>query len=57
MKPSKRPDPANPEQTTLECPCGWSRKTDPGENAEKTARYHRIIVHNDQEAVRAHAVY
>lgn len=50
MKPST-PEPA--PAATLECPCGWSHKTWPGEKAEETARYHRIMVHSDQEAVRA----
>lgn len=52
--------PANPEPSpiaTLECTCGWSRKTSPGENAEAAARYHRIQVHNDQDAVRAHTKF
>lgn len=54
MKPST-PEPA--PLTTLECPCGWSRKVGPDVNAEEAARYHRIQVHNDQEAVRAHPKY
>ena len=52
--------PSNPEPTpvtTLECTCGWSRKVDSGENAENAAKYHRIMVHNDQEAVRATAKF
>jgi len=54
MKPSDRkPTPT----ATIECPCGWSRKANPGENAQNALRYHRIVVHNDQEAVRAHTVY
>lgn len=44
--------PVNPIPATLECPCGWSRKVYPGENAEKAAAYHAIQVHNSQEAVR-----
>lgn len=54
MKPSS-PEPA--PIATLECACGWSRKTSPGENAEAAAKYHRIMVHNDQEAVRATAKF
>lgn len=54
MKPSK----PEPESTVnIECSCGWSRKINPGEEPESVARYHRIQVHNDQEAVRAHTVY
>ncbi len=54
MKPSQ---PQNPGLTTLECPCGWSRKVGPDVNAEEAARYHRIQVHNDPAAVRANPKY
>ena len=52
--------PTTPEPTplkTAECPCGWSRKVDPGENPANALRYHRIMIHNDQEAVRANPKY
>lgn len=43
----------NPITTQVECPCGWSRKINAGENADEIARYHAIQVHNNQDAVRA----
>jgi len=44
-----------PSDVTIECQrgCGWSRRIKGTENAEEAARYHAIMVHNDQEAVRA----
>jgi len=41
----------------IECTCGWSRIVKESSDPEERARYHRIQVHNDQEAVRAKPVY
>lgn len=48
-----------PSDVTLQCErgCGWSRKMKPTEDTVEAARYHAIMVHNDQEAVRAHAKF
>lgn len=54
MKPVQ---PNQPAMTRIECACGWSRLVPAQENAESAARYHRIQVHNDLEAVRAHTIY
>jgi len=39
--------------TTIECPCGWSRRPTQGESPDEALRYHRIQIHNDQTAVTA----
>lgn len=36
----------------VQCPCGWSRLPLRGEDPEEALMYHRIQVHNDQEAAR-----
>lgn len=47
----------NPHNVRIECPCGWSRMLSEADNPEQAARYHRIQVHNDQDAVKAARTY
>lgn len=51
-----KPTPQN-RDVKIECRCGWSRVVKEADDPEEHARYHRIQVHNDQEAVRAKPVF